>query len=216
MALYKYAPQRYNDSLISLGNLRVGTLHDFRNTEHRKGVGDASEGKKDVTYTIDKLDEVGIRGEHAHAMKMFGAIYCDETSSVNADGLKMGQSFDSPDRYVLCLSYERSSNVMASLDGADSCLELVDPDGFINRLTKTLNSIAAVELVSRFQVVTYQARVEVWNRSDWGNDPVYIKGVEYKQQKEVRAVWVPKYKGAITPVNLNDIELVNFFKFVDV
>lgn len=105
---------------------------------------------------------------------------------------------------------------MKSLDGSDSCLELVDPVGFITRLTATLNSIAAVRLISGFKTVKYQPRAEIWNQKDWGDHPVYIKDAEYGAQSEVRAVWAPKFNGVLAPINLNDIELAKYFKYVDV
>ncbi len=44
--MYRYTNSCYNKLLLNMGCIRVGTLHDFRKSEHKKGIADPQEGKK--------------------------------------------------------------------------------------------------------------------------------------------------------------------------
>jgi hypothetical protein len=50
MALYKYSEARFIDSLVGAGNVRIGTLFDYRKGEHKAGISDATEGTKLLTH----------------------------------------------------------------------------------------------------------------------------------------------------------------------
>lgn len=42
--MYRYSRKCYNDLLLNLGGIRVGTLHDFRRSELGAGISDPEEG----------------------------------------------------------------------------------------------------------------------------------------------------------------------------
>lgn len=44
--MYRYSKKEYNEKLLKIGEIRIGTLHDFRNKEHKIGISDNQEGKK--------------------------------------------------------------------------------------------------------------------------------------------------------------------------
>ena len=215
LKFYRYAAQRYTDSLMSMGNMRIGTLHDFRDLEHKKGVGDADEGKKSVTHKIYNLNERNIKEEHAPANDFFGMFKLGENTTLNVGEVTITKRYNHPDCFILCLSYERSRSVMSSLEGTDSCLELFGFNQFLNKVTEVLNELVPVDFLGAY-FVTYQPREEDWNGRNGGIHPAFVKSVEYIDQAEARIVWTPKYGGPIKPIVINDIKLSKYFRHVDV
>jgi len=59
--MYRYSNSKFSNILTVLGGIRVGTLHDFRNSEHKKGIADPLEGKKTVVHRI--MNETIILGD---------------------------------------------------------------------------------------------------------------------------------------------------------
>ena len=49
---FRYGKHKCVDSLLSDGNIRIGTLSDFRNEEHKDGITDKMEGRKTVSHEI--------------------------------------------------------------------------------------------------------------------------------------------------------------------
>lgn len=215
MKLYRYAAQRYTDSLMNMGSLRVGTLHDYRRMEHKKGIGDAEEGKKVIVHEIFDLNEQNIKTEHARANELFKLLKIEGGGRVRIGKVNIKKTYDHPDCFVLCLSHQRSKSVMSSLDGTDSCLELGAFLPFLNTLSGVLNENVPLEsfIVGH---VTYQSREEIWNGKDFGVHPAFVKGMEYKKQAEVRIIWEPKYGQQISPIIVNDIKLSQYFRSVKV
>jgi hypothetical protein len=53
--MYKFIKSEFASLMYLYGYIRIGTLHDFRRTEHAKGISDPKEGKKSISHVIDKL-----------------------------------------------------------------------------------------------------------------------------------------------------------------
>lgn len=210
-AVFRYSSKKYNDALLALGNVRIGTLHDFRRDEHKKGIADVNEGKKKVSHHIPYANSQEGDSIHITALKEFGVI--DLQSGINAvfDNCSMEQEFNHPDCFVHCASFQYSFQAMSQFEGADSCVEIPDAVALYQRLTQTLHSIVPV----RFQTLTkvrYMERYEDWNGRDWGVHPALIKEPIFTPQVEVRAIWAPMFSGEISPIVINDIGLLQFCK----
>jgi hypothetical protein len=108
--MYRYSPQRYNSSLLTMGVIRVGTLHDFRRTEHNKGIADPQEGKKIVSHRIDQLhisdtEDPNIKSNiDVRALEAFRAIKMSNSKNITFRNVTVCQSFDEPDCFILCTS----------------------------------------------------------------------------------------------------------------
>lgn len=210
---YRYAPSRYSDSLLSLGNIRIGTLHDFRKSEHKNGIADENEGKKTVTHyvTYASTKDSGDSNLDIKALREFGVVEPVNVGEITVENCTFGMLFDHPDCFIHCSSSKLSIDVMKEFEGADSCVEIQEPLGFYLRLTETLNSIIPVEL-KILQEVKYGERDEKWNGENWGHHPALIKGKEFSGQYEIRAIWKPRYDGLINPLVLNDTGLLKFLR----
>jgi hypothetical protein len=85
-------------------------------------------------------------------------------------------------------------------------LEINRPNEFYQILTETLNSITPV-VFHGWHEVRYSNKQEVWNGKDWGSHPALLKDSEYKAQGELRAIWEPRIKQPIVPVNVCNYRL---------
>lgn len=213
-SIFRYSPQRYSDSLMALGNVRIGTLYDFRRSEHRAGIADPQEGKKSVVHHISKWTDKDVGSIDHKALAEFRFANFEGSTNVNVENVTMEQHFDLPDCYIHCTSLEYSNEAMTSLDGADSCVKIIAVNSFYRRLTATLSLHAPVRFAG-LQAVKYRERVERWNGVDWGDHPALIKELDFKTQVEIRAIWLPLRKGAISPIVINDCELIKFCELID-
>lgn len=221
--MYRYSPQKYNSELLTMGVIRVGTLHDFRCTEHNKGISDPQEGKKMVSHRINQF-HVSNAGDpniksniHVRAMEAFQAVKL--SNSKNSDNTfencTFKRSFDIPDCFILCTSKICSRKTMSQFEGADSCVEVVDIGSFYKVLTDTLNSITPVIFRGIHEVI-YQNKEEPWNGENWGRHPAVIKETDFKEQGELRAIWQPIGNKHIAPLILFNPRLGEFCRDVTI
>lgn len=211
--MFKYLQARYADLLLTMGVLRVGTLHDFRRQEHGRGIADVDEGKKSVRHTIGELivrdaDDPKFRNSvHARAMTAFRAIRIEPgVQNVTMHDIRFTQQFDAPDCFIYCVSSVKSSSVLTEFSGAESCVHIIDPRRYFQAITEALSAHTSVDFRGIFEV-QYTAREEQWNGHDWGTHPAMIKPPNYGKQHELRAIWQPRRRGPIEPINIGHRDL---------
>lgn len=212
-SFYRYSGERYNDALLALGNIRIGTLHDFRREEHKKGIADPNEAKKTVSHVIKYANSDDGHSIHFDAIEKFGAIRGGKGASIILENVHLSRDFNYPDCFVHCSSFEYSKVAMSQFDGAESCVEIFDVNSFYYRLTETLSAVYPVRLLALERVV-YMERVEQWDGATWGVHPALIKEPIFSPQVEVRAIWQPRLSGPIAPVVINDVGLIQFCRSV--
>ena len=178
------------------GYIRIGTLHDFRRTEHAKGISDPKEGKKSISHSIDKLEvnhanrETQQSNPDLLALEKLGIARIEKVGSFVMMGVTVQSDIDSHDCFIYCLSHQYSADMYSLFGDADTCLEITDSDNFFACITDELKKIHPINF-SGVSKVSYQKRNEKWNGSDLGSDPILIKEdiPRYRDQKELRAVW---------------------------
>lgn len=216
--MYRYSARQFNELLCIMGCIRIGTLHDFRKSEHKRGIADAKEGKKNVSHIVNHARIDGSSNqEHldVRAVKEFGVVKVEGGGSVILENCILSKSFDEPDCFILCTSKAKSKKTMQQFEGADSCLQIFNPELFYQLLTETLNSITPVDFRGVHEVI-YQGKEEVWNGRDWGHHPALIKEPEFRPQEELRAIWQPRFKQGIAPQKLCNYKLGTCCRFVSV
>ena len=204
--LYRYQSKHHNDGLLNKGNLRVGTLYGFRKSEHKRGIADALEGQKRVfhrmkSFCSNYFDPVG-----RQALRDFGVANVDGVKDFRVSNITFERIIEVRDCFIFCMSSELSLSMYQYFEGAESCVFIENPRSFFWRLTYSINQITAVEFKGLFPVV-YTDEAEPWNCTSWGEAPVNRKTSEFCAQREVRAVWMPKNDGEITPIIVNDKKL---------
>ncbi|MFZ1908535.1 MAG: hypothetical protein WAU52_05580, partial [Burkholderiales bacterium] len=88
MAAFKYAKRVHAKQLLTMGILRVGTLHDFRRMEHAKGIADPQEGKKRVSHLVKdlKLTSTGVTTASAMDEAAFAAYELEKKFKIQGGG----------------------------------------------------------------------------------------------------------------------------------
>lgn len=220
--MYRYQEKRFNDQLHVMGCIRIGTLHDFRESEHKKGIADPMEGKKIVSHHIKHFhtDDSSTKNSSTHpdmkALDMFRAVKIGENcKDITFNDISLSQSFDVPDCFILCTSKARSKNTMYQFEKADSCIQISNIELFYQLLTDTLNSIIPVDFKGVYDAI-YQNKDEVWNGKDWGHHPALIKGTKFRPQAELRAIWQPRVNQKINPLILGNYRLGAYCRYVSI
>ncbi len=215
---YKYSQKRYNHLLRVLGCIRVGTLHDFRKSEHPLGIFDSNEGKKQVSHHVENLfiensnDPKNLNNLDYKSLSEFNAIKIENSRDITIENVTLTKRFNHTNLFILCTSKIKSLETMKQFDGADSCLEIVNPLLFYQELTRAINYIIPSRFLGSYEV-TYQDRHEPWNGMDWGKHPALIKEPKYQKQFEIRALWQPLNQNAqIEPIIIGNFKLGQYVK----
>ena len=220
--IFRYSERRYADSLLTMGCIRIGTLHDFRRQEHKPGVADSQEGRKSVTHYIDSLNIPEYRKSNPNkskderAIEAFSLVEIDDgVLDLVLEDVVFAKTMNAPDCFLLCSSSRLSRKTMNEFDGADTCIEIVEPSLFFRCITETLNAHCPVQFIGVFEI-KYQLGEEEWNGHDWGNHPALVKHPEFRSQYEIRAVWRPKNSNPIKPFILANHKLGRYCEIVNV
>lgn len=209
-SLYKYSESRWADLLLTDGNVRIGTIFDFRKTEHKRGVADATEGVKSIYHGIKHYNSNEPFGIDHSALANLGPFVSKGGGGFSLSNLTVEREFRFPDAFFHCTSHFLSRVVLEQFEGADSCVEIIKPSAFYNHLTGVINKIVPVNYYGIHKIV-YSARREAFNGENLGRRPDLIKDPEFGLQCEVRAIWIPTSKSKlIAPINIQEKALVKF------
>ena len=185
--LYKYLKKEYVDRLFSDGELRIGTLYEFRNQELDQFRGDKDEGKKEI---YDHVKDITITDPSKNnPLNSFVQQYInieDSAKNFRISNCTFSQSLNSPNFYIYCMSKCFDTHLFDKFE-TDVCVKIKSPYKFIKCISKNFRNIASFVSLSP---VMYGSRNQPYDRHDKYHASI-IKTVEYKKQKEVRAIWVP-------------------------
>ena len=119
---------------------------------------------------------------------MFGVNVAGENITIRNSNLS--RAISARDAFILCASSRNDEATRAQFEGAETCVEISDPEEFARALTPCLSARQPVQFLGRHPV-RYQPRSETFNGRDFGLAPELIKDPEYSQQYEWRAIWRP-------------------------
>ena len=115
--MYKFIRSDYASLMRLYGYIRIGTLHDFRRTEHAQGISDPKEGKKSISHLIDKLTINQVNWEaqqsnpHLLALHQLGNERIEKVGSFVMMGVTLERNIDSHDCFIYCLSHKYSADM---------------------------------------------------------------------------------------------------------
>jgi hypothetical protein len=215
--LYKYLRGEHAESLTRDGNIRIGTLHDFRGTEsHGPGIFDPKEGKKVVVSYIGR--ETFKNGEtRTNSLRQMGIVIEGEGSigPIIFENCHTRTTVDHPDTYVWCCSIVKSHEAMAAVARADTCVEIFDVPGFYDALNRAVTKHGHFGVLGPLAVV-YHDLVEEWNWQNLGEHPVFMKSTEFSAQQEARIAWMPAVPAAkLETIHIAESDLHRFCRIVD-
>jgi hypothetical protein len=183
---------QWNQQLLQIGRLQIGTIHGFRDTVRLPPpIGDADEGKKRVHHSVSAYDSRRPDdADQRRAIEEVGGIFGAPTATVVLEGVSLVRNYDLPNAYVLCVSLEKSAGLMQRFR-ADSCVE-IDFDPFARDLSDELNATVGFSEVLIAPVI-YTSRDEVWDPKNTARHPGFLKDPSYGWQAEARIVWTVKH-----------------------
>ena len=182
-AVFKYLPEKYAMSLVHNGELRIGTLFDYRKTEeYGENIGDSDEGIC-FEYSHDQNIKTG-----------------DDSNPLERQAIKAGPGMVmhnnyverkriSPNVYLYCASSTHNPKILSKLnqdcpaDKYDTCVLISQPKKFVDAITQTLSDIAtfvdSICCIYRDRNIHY---------SENQLHPAIVKDPKYAYQKEVRFI----------------------------
>lgn len=199
--LYKFTEKRWADAIMATGQVRVGTLKDFRN-EERFGpeLGDAGEGKLVYEETVTGTKTIGdlswlgqhhIKGPPGQKITFEGAIF---RNNVEAE-----------DCFIYCVSTSSDQRTGGRLE-YDACVKIVDPLGFFRAIGAALSTVATWEGML-IGPVKYLERLL---GPDQQRPAALVKPPRFAHQCEVRGIYLTASPNGIKPVTLPRTEVAQF------
>lgn len=188
--LYKFIKKKHAHEFFKNGNIRIGTLYDFRDVEkHGAEIGDLDEGTKTLTtggyHMLDTADPSTIPSWYApHFQKSFIPDGPDARLVMHAGGSGISVKLTVPNRYVFCTT-EGIDAVVWKQPGYDACIKINSPSGFFKALTNKLKHKAHWITLDR---CVYRSRTVIGEHDDQ-LEPALIKEQRHAEQREVRAIW---------------------------
>lgn len=218
--MYKFSSIKYNEQLFKIGILRIGTLYDFRNQEHKKGILDRDEGKKTIVHNVQNIDITDSKNltkeekDIKEAWEKQGSIKIEEGGRIIANNIISNKNINSKNYFIYCTSSSLDARKKFRETEYDSCYEISSPTKFFNEITNMLNRITPVKFLG-YHNVHYKERKEKYEKNGNNIPPFLIKELEYKGQFEIRAIWEPIYNGIeIKPILLSSYKLGKYMKYI--
>jgi hypothetical protein len=207
--LFKFLKNDHTAALLKSGQVRVGTLFEFRDPSKYSGlIYDNGEGQKQISIYFNRVELAG------NELASFG-IPIGGQGKVNLYGSALSLRQDSPDCYLYptTSSFFSSTLIQAVDDGKESCVMIKNPEQFFNVLTQSLDNGTYIGV---FPCLYGERLINL----DWDQHKEYIKVLssvpasivkptEHSVYREVRAIWL-KNSDRINPEIINDPELIKF------
>jgi len=221
--LFKFLKRKHATSLLGQGQVRIGTLYEYRNAEIYSGkIHDDDEGRKQIDVYFDSVELT------ADELAVFGIPIGGKGKMIlNDTTISLRQ--DSPNCYIFptASAFFSDTLIQAVSDSKDACIMIKDPDSFFNTLSQGFDSgtyIGAFKCLygDRLINLTWDDREYVKVLSSV--PAAIIKPSKYAVQKEVRAIWlpndqhvepvirtVPDITGSVIDINLDNLDVSTVF-----
>ncbi len=182
--LYRFMSRDNARRLVRQGQIRIGTLHDFRRTEeYGEERGDAGEG----TATIYTSEDFELGDGSPEDTLVRGKFFTERSSGSTFQNIRFQVPMDS-NVYVCCFCDKLDPIVMD--DFGPVAIKIIQPKKFVEEIAKVLwlkkllgpqAALAPCEYGSREKDVRAQLL-----------HPAFLKPSRYAYQREVRAIFTPK------------------------
>lgn len=210
--MIKYSNKIHIRKLLKKGIIRIGTLHEYRNSDYCEGIHDNTEGRKEVTITIpNRVFDLSLSDPTTQSIKnnfFDGKLQGEGKISFTGDGPMFIKRIDHPNCFIFCTSSQRVDLVPKTF-GYDAGVKIINPEKFIGIISKVLSAKYGAKLVY-FGKVNYMPKTEEWNFLDFGDNPALYKDESFSYQSEIRALWTLPSNKPIAPVILEIPELTKY------
>lgn len=212
--MFKYSKRTHIDKLLNRGILRIGTLHEYRDTKYQEGIHDNTEGIKTVHVTRKELDfkSKDIATQRILNDFLGGLITGEGSLIMSGDAPMFVKKVSNENHLVFCASFEHTPSIL-EIFKYDAGIEITHPDEFIKLVSDKLKKKLNAELVY-FDKVKYQKKEEEWNHFNYGYHPMIIKDKSFAYQNEIRAIWRVPNNTKLTHQILRIPELKKYCKLL--
>ncbi len=203
--LYRFMNRTDARSLVRQGQIRIGTLHDFRRTEeYGDERGDAGEGTATI-YTSEDF-ELGDNSPEDRFVR--GTFFTDRSKRAVIQNIRFQVPVDA-NVYVCCFCDKLDPNVMD--DFGPVAIKVIQPAKFVEEIARALwqkkllgpqMALAPCKYGSRERDV----RTKLLH-------PAFLKPSRYAYQREVRAIFTPMSQ-ELEPVIIESNALRRLCRFV--
>lgn len=192
-SLFKFTKQCYADQMLTKGAFRIGTLHDYRRTEHVVQIQDAGEGTRSTYEYHGNGRIVGTEGSWV-ANSIFKPV---PDRQISLSGIALAVVENHPDCFIYCFSETAQADVETNYD---ACIEILDPLRFILDLSIAAGFSEPSDKVA-FGKCRYVGRdQEVGAELDI--PMAFRKPASYMMQQEWRAVWFHTSVSPTAPIDV--------------
>ncbi len=210
LPVFKFLSKEHSEKLLLTGNVHLPTLYEFRDPSRYRGtIRDEREGLVSIKNIYTKYDGLAKNAD--------GLIpeLVQPYHRVSGEDIILSIRRESPNSLIYCCSRFVFSDSLkwAIGEGKTDCVAITDFDAFTDEITAKLTGF---NFICRQQCL-YVGRdiVEI----DPGPESTtnfllshpeataFVKPKEFREQREVRVVWTPRQRAALTPVTF-DLESI--------
>lgn len=200
--LFKHMRAEHAEAALRMGVVRVGTLFDFRRTEHfGHDIGDAVEGYRIDEYPKDVT--FGAANQPDWSKQSF-KLAPGASLQIQSHGIR--HKITSDNYWIFSLSESMDDVVGRRMcPEYDACIEVIDAHSFIACVSAALP--AGVRFEGLFRCI-YEPRSQSGDARARVH-PALLKNRDYEYQQEVRAVWSIANQQLIQPTNIMHLTLTS-------
>lgn len=139
MKAYKYIKKEHAKSMTEQGQVRVGTIYEYRGTYENNEIGDSQEGKINELTKLNNLRVTDPKLFPESAKDLINISNLSDVSKLDITfkNFKLNKVIDYPDAYIYCVTLEPNRDVMLQFQ-YDACIEIEDINKFGKVLTMGL------------------------------------------------------------------------------
>jgi hypothetical protein len=222
--VFKFAKREFRDAFLNQGQIKIGTLFEYRDSEKYSGkIYDKDEGKKSIQIYFDNLHLTG------KELSEFGiAFFGGGEGLIHLYNSTVKIKMDENDCYIYCTSSEFFSDSLfqAVIDGYDACTLITNPDLFFNELKE---SFKYGKYIDSFYCLYIDRDLKLdWEKQKEDIEILKsipastIKPKSYAPQREIRTIFlpsesennllykveiIPSLKKYLLPINFDDLDI---------
>lgn len=209
--LYKYLEEQYAVPMLERGNIRLGTLYEYRDHWNDQ-VRDPNEGNFSATQYIDSYSSAT-----GPVPGIAGHFFGQNVNNLFIAGSTFIEQHTLPNRNIYCATEEASENVMHDFN-SDVCVEITNPKAFFQAILRAILLNHHVDYLITCRC-TYDGRsVDYIDATLVTGHPVgyWVKDPSYILQKEVRTVFFfPDTTLSIAPIIIDVPEIIPLIRRYD-